>query len=559
MRTTESTTSSYTALIADADASVRELCRTALEQGGYTVCEATSDRDLVRLADDQQPDIIIADALFLAANPAEVLRSIRASVPGLGPAVLVLADSHNDPRIITNLARGVNDYMIKPVRPGELAVRVDTLMHRYASEHELHRSHELLGEHARILTTLLDLGAALAGTERLDSILQTALEALISAIPCRRAAILLPDSSLTRLRIAGALGLDDKTVANLVVPIGAGIAGRVYECGSSLIIEKASEASLDDAVHDLYLFEKPPALAMAMRASDRSIGVLYLADRVGVRQFTASEREYLGLLSNCAASAIDSALARRSREEAHEAITVALASLAEHRDVDTGRHLERMTGFCVILAERLKDDSEYTSKIDSAFIRDLRQAAPLHDVGKVAIPDKILLKPGKLTSKEMEIMHTHASIGAETIRSAQCRSPGSRFLAMAEEIAHCHHEWVDGSGYPCGLRGIQIPLSARIAAVADVYDALTTRRVYKNAMPHARARSIILGLSGRQFDPVVIEAFLASESAIQQLALELRDTIYDDGDAATSTGGTQPITTVPRDRPQLVLSRVSST
>lgn len=156
-------------------------------------------------------------------------------------------------------------------------------------------------------------------------------------------------------------------------------------------------------------------------------------------------------------------------------------------------------------------------------------------------------------------MQSHATIGAETIRSARRRSSDSRFLAMAEEIAQFHHEWVDGTGYPRGVRGIGIPLSARIAALADVYDALTSRRVYKDPMPHTRAKSIILDLSGRQFDPLVTEMFLASEDAFERLAAELRDPVDENGNAAvvedrpgrSGVGAfdDEPVAITPRDRP----------
>ena len=142
---------------------------------------------------------------------------------------------------------------------------------------------------------------------------------------------------------------------------------------------------------------------------------------------------------------------------------------------------------------------------------------------KFAIPDRILLKPGRLTAEEFEIMKTHSLIGADTIRSVRARAPRAGFMEMAEQIARHHHEWFDGNGYPDGLSGNDIPLAARVVAVADVYDALTTRRVYKDAVSHEAATDVILGLNGRQFDPRVIEAFQANLELFAQHARELND------------------------------------
>lgn len=212
-----------------------------------------------------------------------------------------------------------------------------------------------------------------------------------------------------------------------------------------------------------------------------------------------------------------------------------------------------MTGFCVVLAKELSRDSRYVHEIDSEFITNLRRAAPLHDIGKVAIPDHILLKPGKLSPEEWKLMRTHAAIGAATIRLARVRASDSSFLLMAEEIADGHHEWFDGSGYPRGIHGSKIPLVARIAAVADVYDALASARVYKQAMPHAEAKVIIESLAGRQFDPVIVRAFLAREQDFQTLSRKFADDGQEPMRVSESLRRGPPKTTQPRDRAEIRL------
>lgn len=197
--------------------------------------------------------------------------------------------------------------------------------------------------------------------------------------------------------------------------------------------------------------------------------------------------------------------------ETREMVIFAMAKLAESRDHETGCHLERVQHYSRRLAEGLAKMPRYVREIDGDFIRLVFQTSPLHDVGKVSIPDHVLLKPGRLTCDEFEIMKSHTTIGADTLESALAKYPQAPFLTIARDIALSHHERWDGTGYPHGLRGEEIPLAARIVAVADVYDALTSRRVYKNAYSHETARDIIVADSEKHFDPNVVTAFLGAE------------------------------------------------
>ncbi|MBS0209169.1 MAG: HD domain-containing protein [Planctomycetes bacterium] len=185
----------------------------------------------------------------------------------------------------------------------------------------------------------------------------------------------------------------------------------------------------------------------------------------------------------------------------------AMAKLAESRDPETGQHLERMREYSQMLAIQLSNEGPYADLIDAQFLQDLYRSTPLHDIGKVAIPDNILLKPGKLTPSEFDIMKGHALIGAETLEDVVRHSSSGSFMRMAADIAKYHHERFNGNGYPHGLRGAEIPLAARIVALADVFDALTSPRVYKAAFDPEVARRMIEAECGQHFDPVVVEAF----------------------------------------------------
>lgn len=197
--------------------------------------------------------------------------------------------------------------------------------------------------------------------------------------------------------------------------------------------------------------------------------------------------------------------------ESRDLFIFSLAKLAESRDNDTGTHLERIREYCRILAEQLSHTEAYHDVIDSDYIRTIYMTSPLHDIGKVGIPDAVLLKPGRLTPDEFEIMKGHANIGYQTLEAVVQTHPSAEFLRFARDIAWTHHEKWDGSGYPRGLTGEDIPLCGRIVAVADVYDALTTKRVYKPAYEHREARQIIIEGRGQHFDPCIVDAFLERE------------------------------------------------
>ena len=219
-------------------------------------------------------------------------------------------------------------------------------------------------------------------------------------------------------------------------------------------------------------------------------------------------------------------VARRMEEnELIQTVSIrALAHLAETRDPETGNHILRTQGYVRLLALRLRDHPRFANTLDDAYIRMLARSAPLHDIGKVGIPDSILQKPGKLTADEWEIMKTHARLGSDAIELAERDIDRPvEFLKLAKEVAHWHHERWDGRGYPDGLADEAIPVSARLMTLADVFDALISKRVYKNAMPADEARAIIAAERNRQFDPDVTDAFLSGFAEFTTIASQYRD------------------------------------
>ena len=203
----------------------------------------------------------------------------------------------------------------------------------------------------------------------------------------------------------------------------------------------------------------------------------------------------------------------RELSNAQEATIFALAKLTESRDDDTGLHIERMGAFSQIMATAYQNQPG-GSELDDQYAAMICKAAALHDIGKVGIPDAILLKPGKLTVEEFETIKQHTVIGHRTLTAVMEHYPRNRMVVMGAEIARSHHERWDGSGYPDGLSKTAIPLSARIVSVADVYDALRSKRPYKEPFSHEKASTIVLEGRGTFFDPAVIDAFEASRDAM---------------------------------------------
>lgn len=225
---------------------------------------------------------------------------------------------------------------------------------------------------------------------------------------------------------------------------------------------------------------------------------------------------------------LDQQVLARTRElqTLHDVTILALASLAETRDNETGNHLRRTQYYVRALAEALRDHPRFSAHLDEQNIELIFKSAPLHDIGKVGIADHILLKPGRFDTAEFEIMKRHTVLGYQALVQAEdMLGAPVPFLRVAKEIALCHHEKWDGSGYPNGLAGEEIPVSARLMAVADVYDAVVSRRVYKLEMSHEKAAGIIHEGAGRHFDPDVVEAFKRVEHCFEDIARRYADPV----------------------------------
>lgn len=236
------------------------------------------------------------------------------------------------------------------------------------------------------------------------------------------------------------------------------------------------------------------------------------------------EHDELGKVASLTNQMLDSLKSSREEiETTRDVAIISLSALAETRDNETGAHIRRTQEYVKALAQQMAINPEHADVLTPEYINLLHKSAPLHDMGKVGIPDSVLLKPGKLTEEEFETMKRHPQIGADAIGIAEQQMGSSSFLRVAKEISLTHHEKWDGTGYPNKLSGNDIPVSGRLMALADVYDALISKRVYKPAFSHDKAKAIIVEGSGTHFDPEVVDAFLAVEFTFIEIAAQFKD------------------------------------
>ncbi len=510
-------------LVVDDDPTNRAVCKGCLQRNGYRVREASDGCMALEQVKHERPDVIIMDVMMPNMDGLECTRTLRTDPDTRDIPIIIVSALSRTEDILAGLQAGADEYISKPIRASELTLRVQSMARLHRERSDLLNSYEQRGRQMRILTRLVEFCRAVGLCERAEDILAYAVGAVADVVDCRRVSIMLPDKAEQFLNIASSLGLDESLARDVHVPLGETTAGRVFSSGQPIVVNSEAEAVGGSGDYDAPYFASFPLISAPLDAAGRVVGVLNATEKLGRTPFESRDLEYIELISKVAGTAIHDVHMREAREQASDSIMVALASLAECRDNDTGRHLERVTRFCVLLAEAIRQTDQYRDQIDDDFIYKLERSVPLHDIGKVGIPDSILLFPGKLSDEQMSIMRTHANVGARTIESLMTRAPGVCFLEMARDIAAHHHERWDGRGYPDGLRARDIPLSARITTVADVYDALTSRRVYKEACTHDKAVTIILEGSGSAFDPDIVEAFMQREKAFAELATSLAD------------------------------------
>ncbi len=520
----DATKSRGTVLIVDDDPAARRLIRRILERDALDVFDACDGLEALKALTQVRPDVILMDALMPNLDGIECTRQLRSDPEHSDIPIVMVSGQTDQIHVQAGLDAGAEEYITKPIKPREFLQRVRAMMRLHNNKTSLTRSNEVRGEQARAMGILFDYSRSLAGASTTTDILDRAVSAAAELTGCRNVSLMLPDETGKRLFAAKTLCIDGSPASKTRASSDTAVADQVFASGQSYVINAPEGVSAQDSHVNADSIAIVPLASMALATSESTLGVLTVTEPSAGAPLGGHELEYLDVVCNMTASALEQVRARHAREQAYSAIVTGLAKLAEHRDEDTGHHLERVTSYALIIAQELRRSQRYPNEIDDVFLDDLRHAMPLHDIGKVAVADAILFKPGPLSDDEFRAMKRHSEVGARSIQSVIDQAPGASFLEMARDIAHCHHEWCDGSGYPRGMTGTEIPLAARIAAVADVYDALTSERPYKAAFDHEKSVGILRDQSGTHFDPVVIDAFFVCEEDIRELSANLKDT-----------------------------------
>lgn len=491
-----------------------------LEKEGYLVQEACDGHAALRAVAKDQPDIILMDVKMPEMDGLECTRILKSDPRTNGIPIIIASSCSEAADIVAGLEAGADEYLARPFRTTELIVRVGSMARLQRDRKDLLRSYQLRAEQIRMLVLLLDFCRSLGITSELEDILELVAATVGEVCGCRNISIMLPDNATRQLCVAKFGHRDSKATDAVSVTFGEGAIGRAHQSQQLILVNDEADSQEHCGTSDLALLGSFPSFACPMSGDGDVVAVLSATDRIGGDPFSPRELEYIELICSIAGPRIHGVLSRRASDEARDLTLVALAKLAEQRDSNMEHHVDRVAKYALLIAKELRAVESLREQIDDNFLHRLEYAVPIHDIGKLAIPDAILSKPGRLTVEEIAVMRTHADIGAVTLRRVMERAPEAGFLQMATEIVQSHHEWYDGTGYPKGIAGDAIPLAAQITALADVYDAMTTRRIYKDAISHDEAAKTIKGLSGTQFAPDIVDAFFACEAEFQAISDE---------------------------------------
>ncbi|MBL8858592.1 MAG: response regulator [Planctomycetes bacterium] len=464
----------------------------------YDVKTASNAGEAIRaFATDGPFPVVISDYAMPGMDGLELLREVHAHSPET-VGVLLTGVSELDLAVAAVHARGVYRFLSKPAGYETLVRAID----------------EALAHHTQLEDTNITSERLLFAKESFECLTET-LENRIHR-------------SSEALRRLHAFTKDLCSAANLqqIVDVAAQAASEVLG-GRGVHVQVWDDSAQRAAVEA----GAGPEMSTNMHyepldTRDGKIGeiVVDLGGRVR-RPLDTVDGAMLASIAASTAVAARNEFKSRERDRAQHATILALAHLAEQRDNETGRHLERVAAYSRLVAEGLREDGFHRDLITDQWVHDLERSSALHDIGKVGVPDSILLKPGKLTPQEWEIMKSHADLGARTLDTVMQHFAGRGFLAMGRDIAASHHEKWDGSGYPRGLKETQIPLSARILALADVYDALTSVRPYKGAWTHEAALEWIVSRAGVHFDPDVVTVFARRANLATAIRARLQDPV----------------------------------
>lgn len=512
-----------TVLIVDDDAKLRFVLTAHLRNSGFEVLEACDGDSAVDMAIQNLPDLIVMDLMMPGTDGIQATQALSKHDATRNIPVIMLTASAKTEDLVMAFDSGAQEYVRKPFDMTELVARVRTVFRLVQARKQVHDLNNQLENEVRIkerqLQILFDYMQTLNDATEKDQILDALIDAIHQITAARRISVLLLDAAGENLVCERALGIDPEIVDTIRVSPTQGISGQVFMSGKTFTAQAVEATGVCDAKYGSNAFVSTP-----LETRGSIIGVVNATEKTGDPAFTQEEVECLQSIADAGAIALQKVDQSGRLEQSVRVLLRTVGHLAEYRDEETTLHLERVTRLTRILATQLATDSLYGGQFTEDFIESMTLAAPLHDIGKVGIPDEILTKPGKLTPEEFDIMKRHTEIGKRVLSMPLDPSYPVPLLELCVDIAHCHHEKYNGRGYPRGLVGEDIPLSARIIALVDAYDAITSRRRYKAERSHEDAVSIMREERGQHFDPVIVDAFLACHEQFDQIRERYGDT-----------------------------------
>jgi response regulator RpfG family c-di-GMP phosphodiesterase len=495
-----------TVILADRSPTQRDLCRGILQGIGWRVVAANDPSEVATLIRVYRPELVIMGLSRPAEVDIEAIQQLRRDPSTAGVSVLIVGHAPARKDMTAALEAGGDEYLAWPFRRKEFLLRIELALSVRRSQRRVRQSQAALSRRVRAMTTLQDFYEQMLGHAGIEATCRRSAQAASELMDSQRVSILLTEPDGCSLRFVHAIGMDDVGWRDRRVPLSSPVVGRVMATRREMIVNHCTLWPAQDRYRSRP-FVSLPLLQDDSEQAGPPLGVLNVTERRDGRDYEPHDVLALRQLARATAFSINTARTRRKLDATRDSILFSLARLSEYRHASTGRHLERVRELSLVLATDLAGDTDLDESIDVQFLSDLGRAAPLHDVGKVGIPDRILLKPGRLTPEEYALIQNHTRIGAAALQSVIATGHDATFLKMAMDIAHCHHERYDGTGYPRRLAGRQIPLCARIVCLADTYDAIRTPREYKPARTHAEAIKELSEGSGTQFDPLVVAAF----------------------------------------------------
>ncbi len=514
-------TTKPTVLVVDDESELRFILATHLRGMGFDVLEADSGTSAIDMASSHRPGIIILDLGLPGMDGIAVTRLLKANARTAAIPIIMLTARAGTEDIVRGLDAGAQEYLPKPFDVQELMARVRTT-HRLVEARK-----EVADLNARLeaevqsktqrLQTLYEFMRELNHAETKETILDLLVGCVKDTTGASRISVFLLEEGGDQLVCARAVGISPEVARDMQLRATEGIAGQVFRNGRTVSARSYPIRDGQESPYTRDAFLCTPLVSTSLSTNDGVIGVLNVTEKADDRAFEDDEVNCMRSIADAAAIALTNLLRRERLQHSIKVLIHTLGNLAEYRDEETTVHLERVSRLARILGEELHRGGSYSDLVSIPFINRLVQAAPMHDLGKVGIPDDILTKPGKLTDEEFTVMKTHTEIGRRVLSQALDPRQPVPLLQMCIEIAYSHHEKFDGSGYPQGLVGNDIPLSARIIALVDAYDAMTSERRYKPAKSHEAAVEIIRGESGKHFDPVIVDAFLRCQNAFNEV------------------------------------------